>query len=167
VVTCHEHALIFCHPTRKVYISHVKRWLSTALEANPSPDGRGRWVKLLPKLMAHHNNQFVPGTSIKRCDVTNANFFEMLDSQWKLSDATLAFNSRTFDSENILNLEWKKKVFRFSDGQRVLVARKSLDIKSKDYKKASVIGGWARDVYVVTDCKLKSTRYDTLVPGMS
>jgi hypothetical protein len=80
-----------------------------------------RWTDLLGNILDHHNNQIVKGTSFKRKDINDENFFQFLDEKLGRSDSSMAFNTRSVDARSIGDPAWRKRIFKFAKGDRVLV----------------------------------------------
>lgn len=161
------------------YIRMVKRKLSTMLETKTGNIERRQWLEFLQPLVEHHNNQVVPGTTFVRNEVSDDNFHDFLDQKYSGSkdpqgyDSTLTFNCRSVDQAAIGQSEWKKRLFKFQIGDRVLASLKSLKVfdktdksKTSTFVKASIVGTFSSREFVVEQACLRSTRSSTeLVQG--
>ncbi len=150
----------------ELYIAKIKTHLSMAVESNKAagdPDYRN-WTKLLPGVLANLNRKFVSGTKFRRNSVDETNFDEMLGQKHDMQDSSLMWNTRTISDSSIVSKKWKKRIFKFDVGQKVLVSKRAL--KSKDvFEKPSVHGGYDAKACTVKARSLASTRSCSLVPG--
>jgi PAS domain-containing protein len=131
-------------------IRFLKERLSTALRAN----GDGKWVRLLDGICRDYNDDFVRGTTVRRSQVNQHNYLDLLEQLFRSPEPTMRFNmAETFRSPSGLSrFLWKYKV-----GDRVLLARRvDYDLRGRHhFEKPSVTGSFGPTVYLVTSCTTK------------
>jgi hypothetical protein len=154
------------------------RWLKQALSVALAANRRGDlgWVRHLPGIVAHHNSQTVPGTSIVRSSVNKRNYLEVLEELYRTDDPTVLFNLT--ESANHPP-EVARALWRYDVGDRVLVSRKVDDSltrarvdpetgdtvrKRGKFEKPSEEGSFGPRVHVVTARKLKHNWKLFIVP---
>lgn len=167
----------------ELYIRHVKTALSMAMESRKAagkPDYRN-WKDLLPRVLSNLNRKFEAGTRFRRNSIDEENFQEFLNEKYGVKDATMMWNTRSVGGGGVKNPSWKKKIWKYAPGDRVLVNKRVLGAGSGDggnggkggkgggsagiFSKPSVRGGYSRSVYVVTRRYLKSSGQFFLTPG--
>jgi hypothetical protein len=127
--------------------------------------GGQKWVGLLPEIERRHNAELVPGTEFRRNQINDSNWMKFLDQLYESKDATLMFNSRSVDYQSIASTRWKRLLFRFAPGQKVLASRSGVHQKGQ-FDKNTVLGTYAKKpVYEIAQAKLASTKDGDYVPG--
>lgn len=127
--------------------------------------GGQNWTRLLPEIERRHNSELVTGTSFRRDEVNDSNWMQFLDQLFKSKDATLTLNSRSIDYQSLSSKRWRKMIFRFHPGQKVLVSRSGVQQKGK-FDKSSVLGTYAKmPLYQIVQAKLRSTKDGDYIPG--
>ncbi len=134
-----------------------------ANKAAGDPDFRC-WTRLLPGILSDLNRKFVSGTRYRRNSVDDDNFEDMLADKYGLEDPSLMWNTRTVSAGSIKSEKWKKRLWKFRPGQKVLVKRNALKAEAS-FQKPSVHGGYDPETYTVFSRSLASTDSDSLVPG--
>jgi hypothetical protein len=143
----------------ELMIRYVKSHLSMALKANPGSD----WRKYLSEITEAHNREVIPGTNVVRNAVNESNYLTVLGQLYRTKDPDALFplSSGENYSPGIAALLWQRKV-----GDRVLVERKlQLKLKKRTFDKASMVGSWGDEVFVVRKRMLKSNAGLFLVPA--
>jgi hypothetical protein len=148
-------------------IANFKRKLSTTMQLNAADARtRHRWLKIIKPMVDHHNSRLIPSTSFARKDVSSENFHDMLDQKFNLKDSTLGFNSNSIDYRSFVGSKWKKRLFKFPPGSKVIRTQRAELGPTKDlFKKKTVAGSWSSTVCEVVWAKLRSTLSEELVPG--
>ncbi len=148
------------------YIGKVKKSLSMGVEASRvAGDADFRcWTKLLPGVLLTFNRKFVSGTRFRRNAVDESNFEELLSQKHGVRDASLVWNSRSISGGSLRDKKWKKKLWKYAVGQRVLAKKKALGATDQ-FEKPSVRGGYSSKVYTVHSQSLASCGPLSLVPG--
>jgi hypothetical protein len=149
-------------------LGSFKRRLQAAMELNKDGDvaRRNNWLSLIVALIKSHNGRKVRGTTFRRDEINDQNYLDFLDQKFNLRDSSMSFNSNSIDARSILSEVWRKKLFQFQPGDKVMITVRAELGGVKDlFKKKSVDGNWSRSVYRVAFAKLKSTITDEMVPG--
>lgn len=147
-------------------ISTIKRKLSTVMDSQLKKGGgkfdSQKWLTHLATVLSHHNSLPVPGTKFIRSDVNDSNFLDFLDEkmathgQKKLKDATMLFNTRKLD-QRILPKTWLEKLFSFKLGDQVFASRASMPVKNKYPAKATLVGNFKPDRFIISQAQLRSS----------
>lgn len=131
-------------------IRFLKQRLSIAERAN----GDGRWAALLPGICKDYNNALVRGTDVRRRDVNQDNYLQLLEKLHRTTEPSLLFNmAETFRYPSGLS----RFLWRYAVGDKVLLARRvDYDLRGRNYfEKPSVAGTYGPKVYTVTECRTK------------
>lgn len=153
----------------ELFISIIKRSLGAAL-AYASERGdptRRRWVDLIHLVVKNLNDRLVPGTSFKRKDVGEANFMDLLAEKTPgTGDGYSGLNTATTSSRAIRSAAWKKKIFKYAIGTRVLVEKRALQSFSLAgaFPKNALLGGRSSEVHIVVASALKKGGAFTQAP---
>lgn len=156
----------------ELFIRHTKTALSMAKEARKAAGMKDyrNWVDLLPEVMRNMNRKYVKGTTYRRNTVDEDNFQDFLNQLHGVEDSTMLWNTRTLSGSEIKNPRWRKKIWKYPKGARVLVNKKALGGKEGGgggglFTKPSVTGGYSRRVYLVSKRYLKSSGPRSAAPG--
>ena len=141
-------------------IRHTKNDLSIALISN----GGKNWVDLLPEVLYNHNRQKIPGTSYSPLTIDKNNFYDYLNECMDVKDATMTFNTNSYDSRAFDNQQWLKQIFEFEVGDKVLATKYALEGR-KAFQKSSVEGTFSRTPYFIKRAQLNNSKNDVLVQG--
>ena len=141
------------------YIGFVKTKLSQALESRKTDTKN--WLQFVQPLVKEYNEQKIEGTNYSRQSVDQDNFQHFLQQKFKTPDPEAAFNG--FKIGPFVNDRWNVALFRFSPGQKVLLARhanwKDAEQKSAGaFSKFSTEGGFGPKVYTVSGRQLRQTK---------
>ena len=141
-------------------IRHTKNDLSIALISN----GGKNWVDLLPEVLYNHNRQKIPGTSFSPLTIDKTNFYYFLNECLGVEDATMTFNTNSYDSRAFANKQWLRKIFQFKVGEKVLATKYALEGR-KAFQKSSVEGTFSPSPYFIKRAQLNNSKKDVLVQG--
>lgn len=123
----------------------------------------------LQSIIDHHNRQRAFNTTFKRNEITDENFHEFLSQRFKIDDVTFRYNTSSIDSESFLNPSWRKKLFKYLPGDRVLILVGSDSKNRKEFKifyKKSISGYWYKQPYVIERAVLRASQHkNMLIPG--
>ncbi len=138
------------------YIGFVKTKLSQALQHK----GGKNWIKFVEPIVTEYNKEKIGGTSYKRGSISRENFSHFLSQLLNVEQPELTFNG--FKAGPFQSEEWNKKIFKFSLGQRVLLARranwKETEEKLTAFTKISSVGGFGKTVYTISGRQLRSNK---------
>jgi hypothetical protein len=102
-------------------ISYVKKQIGMRIAAT----GNKRWIGgVLEKIVENYNKQKIPNTTFTRNGITRQNTQKFLSQKYKMKYPLLMFNSATLFGTDLKNKKWKKNIFRFNIGDKVLIAKK-------------------------------------------
>lgn len=165
--------MVFLSQRHKAYAAEgYIRWLKNALvkaeamrKRTPTLDHR-KWTEVLPNIVTSFNQRKARNTSYKRKDIDEKNFDDFLGELFGTTDASLLMNSGTLDIGRAFSPKWTNRLFRFEQGERVLVARRAEKLGGA-FQKPSVHGGFSPKVRIVAQRLMKRTRdrHNLLVPG--
>ena len=141
-------------------IRHTKNDLSIALVSN----GGKNWVDLLPEVIYNHNRQKIPGTTYSPLTIDKSNFNDFLNECNNVDDATMTFNTNSYDSRAFANRQWLRKIFKFKPGDKVMATKYALEGR-KAFQKSSVEGTFSRTPYFIKRAQLNNSKDDVLVQG--
>jgi hypothetical protein len=160
-------------------IHYVKKQIGMKIAAT----GDRRWIgPVLQTIVENYNNQKIPNTTFRRDGVTRRNTLKFLSQKYKLKYPSLLFNSATILGSDFKSKKWKKNIFRFDIGDKVLLAKKVYfkeELKKKSrrngedsaafkpyarnkfltsaqFLKPSLTGGYSDRVYTIKSRYLKS-----------
>lgn len=131
-------------------IRFLKERLSIAERAN----GDGRWAVHLPGILRDYNNALIKGTDVRRRDVDQNNYLELLGKLYRSEEPSMLINmTEAYRAPSSL----ARYLWRYKIGDRVLLARRvDYALKGKHYfEKPSVSGSFGPKVYTVTACRTK------------
>jgi hypothetical protein len=160
----------FLQVKNKAYAAELAlRWMKVRLTRAMIAKGTRCWTALIDPIVRSHNVERVPGTRYRRVDVNNNSWEEVAAQKLEadarrggggpIEDVTTAFNTGTTSESQIPGEAWKKKLFKFRVGDRVLLSRRS-DYRegNKTFPKPSVEGAFGSDTYTVVGAYLRNTR---------
>ena len=102
-------------------ISYVKKQIGMKIAAT----GNKKWIGgVLEKIVENYNKQKIPNTTFTRNSITRQNTQKFLAQRYKMKYPLLMFNSATLFGTDLKNKKWKKNIFRFNIGDKVLIAKK-------------------------------------------
>lgn len=130
------------------------RFLKQRLSIAERASGDGRWVTHLPGILRDYNQSKIKGTNVRRSDVSQDNYLNLLGQLRHTSEPSLLFNmSEAHNAPSGLS----RFLWRYSVGDRVLLARRvDYAIRGKNYfEKPSVAGTFGPRVYTITACRTK------------
>lgn len=131
-------------------IRFLKERLSIAERAN----GDGRWVQHLPDVLRDYNDSLIRGTDVRRRDVDQNNYLDLLGKLRHTSEPSILMNmAESLRQPTAL----ARFLWRYSVGDKVLLARR-VDYALKDrqyFEKPSVVGAYGPVVYTITACRTK------------
>jgi hypothetical protein len=138
------------------YIGFLKTKLSQILEYKKQK----RWIEFLAAICSEYNQTKIEGTSYRRQAVNRKNFSHFLSQLLKDSEPELRFNS--FKAGPFQNSEWNRRIFKYSLGDRVLLARRATwddqSEKQKVFTKTSLEGGFGKRVFTVSGRQLRASK---------
>jgi len=146
------------------YIGFVKTKLSQALAKNGL--NSRKWIEFVAPLCEEYNSEKIQGTSYVRRAVHAKNFTHFLSQLLKLGDdPELEFNG--FKIGPFVNEEWNKKIFKFSLGEKVRLARlanwKDTEEKSGGvFEKISVRGAYGKKELTIGSRQLRCNKNRTV-----
>ncbi len=149
----------------ELYIRHLKSHLSMAVAANKAagqPDYKN-WVQHLSPAVRNLNRKMIPGTSFRRNTVDDSNFDELLE-QLHGPGASTVWNTSSITDRSIANPKWRRRIWKFRRGQRVLVEKRALASKER-FSKSSVEGGYSPEERRISGRFLKNTGQYFSSPG--
>jgi hypothetical protein len=159
----------FLQVKNKAYAAELAlRWMKVRLTRAMIAKGTRCWTALVDPIVRSHNVERVPGTRYRRVDVNNNSWLEVAAQKLEadsrrggggpMEDVTTAFNTGT-TSESQIPEAWRKRLFKFRVGDRVLLSRRS-DYRetNKTFPKPSVEGAFGSDTYTVIGAYLRNTR---------
>jgi hypothetical protein len=116
----------------------------------------------LEPLCENWNNQEIENTKYKRKAVDKYNYTDMMSQKLGLKDASMLDN---LAEGRIALPSVEKRLYKFSLGDKVLLARKvSYEITKKShFDKATVVGNYGSKVYTIQDRMWKSNKDGMLV----
>jgi hypothetical protein len=139
-------------------IYYIKKQIGMRIAAT----GNKRWIGgVLEKIVENYNEQKVPNTTFTRNSITRQNTQKILAQKYKMKYPSLLFNSATLYGTDLKNKKWKKNIFRFNIGDKVLIAKKVYlkDELKKRYQKKDDDDGpykpYARSKYLTNAQFLK------------
>ena len=163
-------AIKYLSKRNKSYLAErYNKMLKTRLSRGMRQTKSERWVDLLQPIIRQFNRQYVKGTSFRRKNISAKNVQQFLDEKYKTEDFPSLLNSVKIHSSTILNQKWKKKIFLFEEGERVLLSRAVSGGRGGEgrFPKPSLRGYFDEKVYVITDRFLATTRDLSLIAGLS
>lgn len=151
------------------YIGFVKTKLSQALEKNGQ--NTRKWIDFVSPLCESYNAEKIAGTSYVRKTVHAKNFDHFVGQLLGLGkDPELEYNG--FKVGPFLNENWNKKIFKFSLGDKVRLARtanwKDASEKAGVFDKVSSRGAYGKKEFTVGSRQLRTNKLrNMLVPVYS
>lgn len=140
------------------YIGFVKTKLSQALLSRETPTKN--WCQFVEPIVGEYNRQKIEGTAYSRQSVRVENFHHFLQQKFKTDDPEANFAG--FKVGPFVNERWNLAIFKFSLGQKVLLARranwKESDGKSGPFTKHSTVGGFGPKIYTISGRQLRQTK---------
>lgn len=140
------------------YIGFVKTKLSQALLSRD--DDTKNWIQFVEPIVGEYNKQKIEGTAYSRQSVGVDNFQHFLQQKFKTDDPEANFVG--FKIGPFINERWNRAIFKFSLGQKVLLARranwKDSDAKSGPFTKHSTVGGFGSTIYTISGRQLRQTK---------
>ena len=140
------------------YIGFVKTKLSQALLSREMPTKD--WIQFVDAIVGEYNRQKIEGTAYSRQSVGVDNFQHFLQQKFKTQDPEANFVG--FKIGPFANKHWNRAIFRFTVGEKVLLARranwKDSDSKSGPFTKHSTVGGFGPKLYTVSGRQLRQTK---------
>ena len=128
--------------------------------------GLKNWVPMLENCVNHLNSQIIPGTRFRPKDVTYNNLQKFLEQKWRVPTYTSLLNTSMIRSTSIKNAGWLKKLFAFEVGEEVLLSRQYAGSRGAFFK-ATSIGNFTEETYVISDRFIATTRRLRAIPGCS
>jgi hypothetical protein len=138
-------------------ISYVKKQIGMKIAAT----GDRRWIgPVLQTIVENYNSQKIPNTTFTRDGVTRQNTQKFLSQKYKLKYPSLLFNSATVFGSDFKNKKWKRNIFRFNIGDKVLLAKKvyfkeELKKRSQQNREDAAFKPYARNKYLTSAQFLK------------
>jgi uncharacterized membrane protein YgcG len=147
----------------EIQIRQLKRKLSIALGMNKRGDNR--WIDKVPAVVAHHNEQFVTGTKIRRKDAVKGNMMELIAQKYKTPEFGVYFNNSVMTA---FSAKMRRKLgFLYEPGQKVLLSRAATyeagSGKAGHFDKVSVEGTFDRKVHEIKSAELRYSSNHTLL----
>ena len=164
-------------------IKYIKKRIGMKIEAS----GDKKWIgSTLQNICQPYNNQKVPGTTFTRASITRKNTTKFLAQKFKLKSPTLLFNSAVLNDSSFTNKTWRRRIFKFEKGDKVLIAKRAnaidnfetskisskkkridppykqmspLKSGSKSFLKTSLTGQYSKTVYTIDKRSLKSSNH--------
>lgn len=130
------------------------RFLKQRLSIAERASGDGRWAAHLPGILREYNGSRVKGTDVRRADVTQDNYLELLGKLRRTTEPSMLFNmTESLRAPSALS----RYLWRYAVGDRVLLARRvDYDLRDRTYfEKPSVTGAYGPRVLTVTACRTK------------
>jgi hypothetical protein len=140
------------------------RFIKSRLSACMASLGTKEWHPMLKPLVDRHNGKKIPPTSFRRKDIDSSNFHRFMEQKLGLSDYANFLNSSRINARAIKNERWLKKMFRYREGETVLVSAR-VDRQGTLFLKPSVKGYFREGSYSVAERYLATTRDLKLIPG--
>jgi hypothetical protein len=135
--------------------------------AADDPGTRNRWVAHLPAILEDYNSRNVTGTDIRRRDVDESNYLEVLEQRFGRSRADF----EPLQSAESFSRRLYGQLFRYSPGDRVVVSRSatygapsSETAPGGAFLKRSLKGAYAPAVHVVKSGSLRTAASGAAVP---
>ena len=129
--------------------SLIRTQLTELMEANRTDN----WTQYLETICLNYNDEYIKHTKFKRSQISDENYLDYLGALYKTSDASLFFNSYSMGK---FSADMSKRLFRYSLGQRVRLARKvDIDVKKSIFDKPSMVGHFSEEEYTVKERTLK------------
>lgn len=137
-----------------------------AAEQKAPPHIRNSWTRIIPSYLKYLNSKLSKGSrTLRRMDVTNKNFPDLLRERYGTSNLTHLNASLT---HNNVGPKMGKSVFKYALGTRVLVSRMATteiaEKKKNTWFKNSQYGAFGATIYTVKKRALKSSAKLILVP---
>ena len=151
----------FLRKGHKAYLAErYVRFLKTKLSQALSLKGGKKWTQYLEPICTEYNQEKITGTNFRRQAVNLNNFSNFLSQLLKTSEPELLFNAGK--AGPFVNETWNKKFFKFNLGQRVMLSRAANwsdgSEKLRTFVRASVRGGFGKNVYTVSGRQLRTTK---------
>jgi hypothetical protein len=143
------------------YIKYCKEHFSIGLASNP---GNFNWTRFITPTLDRFNSQKIPGTDMKRKDVSKTNYMRLVSTLFNVEDPDVVTN---IASSSNLSPRVQKALFKFKVGDLVVVLRKSQYVKGEKkttFEKPTTKGYFGSKTYKVVKLILKSNWKLSLVP---
>lgn len=147
-------------------VRFVKQALSRRLAMSGASERN--WTRFVAPLVKEFNARAIGKTGYLRRDVNHANFTDYMAKKWKVPDPTALFNLATVTDTSIKNRAWKRKLWRYRRGTKVLLLDRAEHRSGAggSFKKVSETGRFdRRRPYYVVSRALKSSGDFSLIPG--
>ncbi len=122
---------------------------------------KNRWVELLPQVVQSHNTEYAFNTKYKRLQIRPENYADFLAAKRKVDSIYDHYNTASLKQSILQPKSWRKKIWKYQVNDRVLIsitAGYTSDIKTqRRMKKASVLGSWLPETYVIVEGFLRAS----------
>ena len=153
----------------KAYAAELAlRWMKVRLSRAMVAKGTRCWTVLVDPIVRSHNAQRIPGTRYRRVDVNKNSWLDVAEQilsararraggDGRVDDAGAVFNTASVGEAGLSRERWKRKLFKFRLGDKVLLSRRS-DYRDKTaFPKPSVDGAYGERVHTVIGAYLRDT----------
>ena len=150
----------------KAYLAELMiRWSKAALSRAKLASGGLAWVPHVPGVMRHLNSGFVPGTTIRKNDVSKENYLQIDAEKFSTEDPDLLINLATSSHHSE---KTRKAIFKYQMNDVVALSR-HVNIRKGQrtgtFFKPSVEGSWGTtELYRISKMVIRNSRDRYLVP---
>jgi len=139
----------------EAHIYQVRSKLGEAMEELNT----GRWVDLLPAVTRELNRRRVPGTDVRKCDVTRENVHAVMERSLGIADFAGLIRTSLVRERQIAASRVLSSLFELAPGDRVRAALKSVvRRKQTAWIKSSAAGYLSPGVYAVRERRMSTCR---------